>query len=81
MSCISGVIEVEQTNKSMVVSCLKSIQANGIPKEEELSKYIEDKEIEKFDEFLEEELINVGYGRKMFDVEATFQFINQILKQ
>lgn len=81
VSCISGVIEVEQANISMVISFLKSIHANGIPKEEELSKYIEDKEIEKFDEFLEEELINLGYGRKMFDLEATFQFINQILKQ
>ena len=81
VSCMSGVVEVEQVTKAQVIIHLKSIQATGIPKEEVLSKYIEDKNIEKFDEFLDEDLINIGYARRMFDVDATFQFINKVLKQ
>ena len=79
VNCMSGVVEVEQVTKSQVISYLKSLQTTEIPTEEELSKFIEDKEIEKFDEFLDEELINLGYGKKMFDIESTFKFIKQIL--
>lgn len=57
-------------NKSVIISLLKSIKSPGIPNEGELSKYIKDKELEKFDEFLCEDLLNMSYGKRMFDIDG-----------
>lgn len=79
VTSLYGIIEIEQIDKASVVSYLRSLLVYGIPKEEELATYIQDKEIEKFDEYLGEDLLNQGYGRRSFDSENTFSFINNLL--
>ncbi|WP_151768950.1 MULTISPECIES: DEAD/DEAH box helicase [Acinetobacter] len=79
VTTISGVIEIEQTTKKTVIEYLKTVLTRGIPTEQELAVYIQDKVIEKFDEYLDEELLNQGYGLRMFDSKNTFSYINKLL--
>ncbi|ENW95183.1 DEAD/DEAH box helicase [Acinetobacter dispersus] len=79
VTTISGVIEIEQTTKKTVIEYLKAVLIRGIPTEQELAVYIQDKVIEKFDEYLDEELLNQGYGLRMFDSKNTFSYINKLL--
>ncbi|WP_109441761.1 DEAD/DEAH box helicase [Acinetobacter haemolyticus] len=79
VTAISGVIEIEQTTKKAVIEYLKAVLTRGIPTEQELAVYIQDKVIEKFDEYLNEELLNQGYGIRMFDSKNTFSYIHKLL--
>lgn len=80
VTTFSGIIEIEQTSKAIVLEYFKSILLNGIPKESELAFYVKDKKTEKFDEYLDEQLLNEGYGMKMFDSEQTYSFISKLMK-
>lgn len=76
----SGVLEIEQTKKSFVIEFLKSILSRKVPDEEELAVYVKDKEVEKFDEYIDERLLNEGYGKRMFDSKKTHLFIRKLLE-
>ena len=67
----AGVIEVEKSNAESIVSCIKGLSKQCASSNTELAKLVVEKKIEKYDEFLPEELLNVGYGYRAFDVEAT----------
>lgn len=80
VTSFSGVIEIEQTTRSSVIEFLRSISSKGIPNERDLAVYIKDKEVEKFDEYIDEQLLNDGYGKKMFDCKNTYSLIGRLIE-
>ena len=64
----AGVIEVSKTSLSDVAASLRSISMGELPNAVELADSVPEKRVDKFDEFLPEEIISLGYGTKAFDV-------------
>jgi len=73
----AGVIEVEKSNAQSIEVCLKEFTQQGLSSNTELAELVIEKKIEKYDEFLPEELLNVGYGCRAFDIEATQDWLKQ----
>ena len=76
-SNFSGVIEVQNSNADDIKNCLIDIANDVLPDETELAETlsIQQKLIEKYDEYLPEELLTEGYGRKAFNSTAAKQWI------
>jgi len=76
-SVFAGVIEVQNSNADDIKNYLIDIANDVLLDETELSRTlsIQQKLIEKYDEYLPEELLNEGYGRKAFNSRATKQWI------
>lgn len=72
-----GVIEIHNSNADDIKNSLIDIAKHGIPNETELAKIlsIQQKLIEKYDDYLPENLLTEGYGRKAFDSTAARQWI------
>lgn len=70
-SPFAGVIEVENTSIKDVTDCLKNICNRGLPSNTELAQCVPEKYIEKYDELLPSELLDEGYGKKVFDTIST----------
>ena len=64
----AGVIEVSKTSLSDVAASLRSISMGELPNAVELADSVPEKRVDKFDEFLPEEIILLGYGTKAFEV-------------
>jgi ATP-dependent Lhr-like helicase len=67
----AGVIEVEKSNPESIVACLNELAQQNFSSNMELAKLVIEKKIEKYDEFLPDELLDVGYGCRAFDVKST----------
>lgn len=63
----AGVIEVEKASLESVRSILLKLASTELPTETELAQQVQEKRIEKFDEFLPESILSIGYGAKAFD--------------
>ncbi len=63
----AGIIEVSKTSISEVTALLRKLSASELPNETELAHTVFEKKIDKFDEFLPEEIISIGYGAKAFN--------------
>lgn len=76
-SNFAGVIEVQNSNVDDIKNCLIDLENGVLPNEAELSRTlsIQQKLIEKYDEYLPEELLTEGYGRKAFNSMGTKQWI------
>lgn len=76
-SNFAGVIEVQNSNVDDIKKCLIAITKDGLPDEAELARTLslQQKLIEKYDEYLPEDLLNECYGRKMFNSKAAKQWI------
>jgi ATP-dependent Lhr-like helicase len=72
-----GVIETHNSNVDDIKNCLLDIANDEIPDETELAGTlsIQQKLIEKYDEYLPEDLLTEGYGRKAFHSTAARQWI------
>lgn len=77
-----GVVEVENSNASEIRNCLVDLAKREIPHETELAEIIPitQKQVEKYDEYLPEELLTEGYGRKAFSSIGVKQWILSNLK-
>jgi ATP-dependent Lhr-like helicase len=75
----AGVIEVEGASESDVIMHFKKIIDNELPTNAELASSLEEKCVEKFDEFLPMELLNEGYGQRTFDIKSTAEWLKQNL--
>lgn len=71
----AGVIEVEKSNVNSIEVCLTELSQQGYSSNTELAELVIEKKIEKYDEFLPDELLNVGYGRRAFDIEEALNWI------
>lgn len=68
-SDFAGIIEVEKAEVSEVRLILQRILTEATEvASTELAELVADKTIEKYDEFLPENLLTKGYGVKQFDV-------------
>ncbi|ORU93823.1 MAG: DEAD/DEAH box helicase [Cycloclasticus sp. symbiont of Poecilosclerida sp. N] len=76
-SNFAGVIEVQNANADSIKNCLIDIAKDGLPSETELAGilFIKQKINEKYDEYIPEDLLTEGYGRKAFNSRAAKQWI------
>ncbi|TQQ41208.1 DEAD/DEAH box helicase [Vibrio cholerae] len=75
-SAYAGVIEVEKTSVEGVKSTLRTLASKKLPSETELAQSVLEKQIDKFDEFLPEDTLSVGYGTKAFDINGAKEWLN-----
>lgn len=66
----AGVIRVNKVDSVQVISFLRDLAFNPMPSATELAENVPNKMIEKFDEYLPEDLLNIGYGAKTFDIDG-----------
>jgi len=76
---LAGIIEVEKVEINEIINYLKKFLKMKAPTNKDLAKDIKDKYTEKYDDWLPENLLTEGYGRKVFDVEATIKWLRQKL--
>lgn len=74
-SAYAGVIEVEKTSVESVKSTLRTLASKKLPSETELAQSVLEKQIDKFDEFLPEDILSIGYGTKAFDINGTKEWL------
>ena len=75
MSHFAGVIEVQKTTVEIVKDRLVAAMHKGLPQEHELSESVPVKNLEKFDSLLPADILNVGYGRRMFDIDGAKEWL------
>lgn len=78
-SAFAGVIEINKATKSEISECLESIISSPISSNTELAKAVKNKQMEKFDHLLPEQLLNTAYGAKAFDTEKTVSWLSRFL--
>ena len=76
----AGVIEVEKAAVDDVVEVLKDFQADVTISAEALAESIVEKAIDKFDEYLPENLLTQGYGARAFDIDNAKIKTNALLQ-
>ncbi|MBG0753960.1 DEAD/DEAH box helicase [Vibrio cidicii] len=74
-SAYAGVIEVEKTSVESVKSTLRTLASRKLPSETELAQSVLEKKIDKFDEFLPEDILSIGYGTKAFDINGAKEWL------
>ena len=76
-SNFGGVIEVQNSNVDDIKNCLIDLANTELPDETELARTLslQQKLIEKYDEYLPEDLLTECYGRKAFNSMGTKQWI------
>ncbi|HHF3131244.1 TPA: DEAD/DEAH box helicase [Vibrio diabolicus] len=74
-SAYAGVIEVEKTSVEGVKSTLCTLASKKLPSETELAQSVLEKQIDKFDEFLPEDILSIGYGTKAFDINGAKEWL------
>ncbi|NUW71721.1 DEAD/DEAH box helicase [Vibrio mediterranei] len=74
-SAYAGVIEVEKTSVEDVKSTLRTLASRKLPSETELAQSVLEKRIDKFDEFLSEDILSIGYGTKAFDINGAKEWL------
>lgn len=75
----AGVIEVEKAFIDDVIEALKSFQNDETVSAIDLAEAIAEKAIDKFDEYLPQELLTQGYAAKAFDVEKARVLVKELL--
>ena len=73
----AGVIEIENPNSVDISDHLKVFSKQSGVSNVGLSKFVKNKEVEKYDHLLPESLLNEGYGAKAFDVDGTIDWIRK----
>ena len=77
----AGVVEIEGAMVSEVSEHLRSFNEYNKPTNAELAELVENKQTEKYDHLLPEELLNVDYGARAFDIDATAGWITEVVEQ
>lgn len=77
VDCSAGVIEVEKAQLSTVEKAIESFISLSDTSNADLAKPVKNKDIEKYDHLLPEELLNLSYGEKAFDVKSTLKWISE----
>jgi ORF6N domain len=70
-----GIIDVKNANRSEICKLLKGLKKGNTPSNTELAMLINDKQIEKYDHLLPEELLNIESGARTFDVDGALEWI------
>jgi ATP-dependent helicase Lhr and Lhr-like helicase len=74
-SAYGGIIEVHNSHLSSVQEAIIALANAPLPAVEVLATLAEEKVVEKFDEYLPEELLDLGYGERTFDLPNTQRWL------
>lgn len=74
----AGVIEVENSTLGEVKTVLKQLGQSHLPDNQQLANVVPDKHLEKFDQYLPEDLLSIGYGAKAFDIVETKKWLQSM---
>ena len=77
----AGVVEIESAKSSDVSGHLKSFSKDSRPTNAELAQMVKNKQTEKYDHLLPEELLNEDYGARAFDIDGTIDWITEAAEQ
>ncbi|WP_227678377.1 DEAD/DEAH box helicase [Psychrobacter vallis] len=77
----AGVIRVNKADSVQVIRFLRDLASNPMPSATELAKSVPNKMIEKFDEYLPEDLLNIGYGAKTFDIDGLSDWLQLLFER
>lgn len=75
----SGVVELQKTTVKEVTSFLKNIASRDLPTAMELAEAVPEKGLEKYDDFLPEDLLSENYGERAFDVKGASDWLQHTL--
>lgn len=70
VSNFAGVIEVVKASATNVAETLRTLAKSELPDATELAHSVPEKRVDKFDEFLPDELLAIGYGARAFNVRG-----------
>jgi len=73
----AGVIEAEGISKEKVIGVLREIMANPSYTNASLAELVPFKEVEKYDHSVPEELLNLSFGERAFDVENSLTWLKK----
>lgn len=76
-STFAGTIEVEDVALDKVRELLRELSKAEACGVQELAQLVPDTRKEKFDEFLPQDLVDVGYGARFFDIAGTRTWLNE----
>ena len=77
VNVLGGFLEVEAAELDDVRGYLFSLIDEEPANPSELASEVPDKEIEKYDGFLPDDLLNEGFGRRAFDVKNALDWIRK----
>ncbi len=75
----AGVIEVSKTCVADVSASLASLSMSELPNATDLAESVLGKKIDKFDDFLPNQILSLGYGAKAFDIYKTKSWLEAVL--
>lgn len=73
----AGVIEVSKASITDVTATLLSLVDKELPSAQELAYTVLEKRVDKFDEFLPENILSLGYGAKAFDIQNATNWLER----
>lgn len=76
----AGVIRIHKVDSIQVSRFLKRLSNQTLPTATELAETVPNKMIEKFDEYLPDDLLNIGYGAQMFDIVGLKEWLKGLEK-
>lgn len=75
----AGVLIVEDAAKESIEISLKQLLLNGLPTEQLLSGSVRDKLIDKFDEYLSEDILALNFGSAAFNIEKAKLWLENVV--
>ena len=71
----AGVIEISKSSAVEITEVLDQLSCAPLPTADQLAGLVPEKRLEKFDEYLPDELLCLGYGAYGFDIEKTALYL------
>jgi ATP-dependent Lhr-like helicase len=66
----AGVIEISKSSLGDVINTLNQLKNSTLPSAYELAKLVPEKRIEKYDDQLPDDILSIGFGAKVFDING-----------
>lgn len=74
----AGVIEVENSTLAEIKRVLKQLAQSHLPDAQQLANAVPEKHLEKFDLYLPQDLLSIGYGARAFDTAETKKWLQSL---
>lgn len=75
----AGVLIVEDADKKNIESSLKKLLLNALPTEQSLAYSVRDKCIDKFDEYLPEDILALNFGAAAFNIKKARFWLKKVI--
>ncbi len=77
----AGVLIVEDVDKESIETSLKQLLLDALPTEQSLADSVRDKCIDKFDEYLPEDILALNFGAAAFNIEETRLWLKSVVDE